>query len=536
MKFRNMILATATAASMAACATVGSPTGGEKDVVPPTLVNSNPPDQALHVKGQIITLTFDEEVQPNNLNRELLITPNAANPYRVRTNKNALSLEFENPLQENTTYTFNFREGIGDITEKNKAAGLKLAFSTGSFIDSSRVTGTVVDLLTQAPEKEAVIALYPTTDTLSIRKNRPYYQGATDDAGRFEMTNIKEGEYRVYALVDKNNNAFYDNEQEKIAYLAQPLRITHQTDTIKLQTIRIDTRKPILLARENYLDRFIANYNEGINSFSARAVGQADSIAFRTGAAGKAIELFKTEQYNGGQTILSAVDSAGNMAVDTIEIAFSGKRAQRIRGAQLKVINSKGGSGIRPGQPVTIELETPVRITGAEPARLMADSVLLRVITYPEEITLDATATELTFMMPTLDDRYENLSITLDSAAIVPLQGEPLSLPEIPVNLVQNGGTGGIAGTANSAYTSYTIQLLTEEFGLVEEIKNVETYHFTDLEPGNYHIRVLVDENNDGAWSSGNADLEQQPEKVYLYPEPIEVRANWELEKIGLEF
>src|SRR5690606_27675042 len=123
----------------------------------------------LNVSTNTITLVFDEEVQQNNLNRELLITPNLENRYRVKNNQNELQLIFEKPLQDSTTYILNFRKGIQDITEKNVAEGLKLAFSTGSFIDSSRVSGTVVNMLTAEPMKETIVALYPANDTLSIR-------------------------------------------------------------------------------------------------------------------------------------------------------------------------------------------------------------------------------------------------------------------------------------------------------------------------------------------------------------------------------
>ncbi|MDX5419179.1 MAG: Ig-like domain-containing protein [Hymenobacteraceae bacterium] len=538
MKLFNTLIALATLAGITSCASVSAPEGGPKDLTAPTLVNSNPKDQELKVSTRTITLTFDEEVQPNNLNKELLITPFTSNTYTVKTNRNVMSLEFENALEENTTYTLNFREGIVDITEKNKAQGLRLSFSTGDYIDSSRVSGTVVELLKQTPEKNATIALYPTNDTLSIRKNRPYYQTQTNDAGTFELGNIREGEYRIYALVDKNNNSFYDSEEERIAYLSGPIRITADTEPITLETVRIDTKRPILLQRENYLDRFIANYNEGIRSFSAApAESPKDTIAHRIGTAGKAVEMFKSARFQGGKAILSAVDSAGNIAIDTVQIKFDGKRAQRVKGAQLAVINGAGKGAYAVGKVVKVELETQVNIKeGSAPVRILADTILLTSLKYPADVRQDATGTELSFILPNLNGRTRNIMLELDSTAIQPVQGEPLQFTRIPLTIAQNGGTGSVRGTVSSKFTSFTVQLLNQEYRVVEEVRNQKNFQFRNIEPATYQIRVLVDENNNGTWDAGDPKLEREPEKVYFYPKPIEVRANWELEAVKLEF
>ncbi|PRY15000.1 polysaccharide lyase family 4-like protein [Pontibacter ummariensis] len=535
MKLLKAILASGVLASLASCASMNPPEGGPRDLVPPVLLSSNPQDQQLNVSTNSITLEFDEEVQQNNLNKELLITPSVENRYKILPNKNQLTLEFEKPLEENTTYTLNFREGIVDITEKNKAKNLKLAFSTGSFIDSSRVSGTVVNLMKQTPEKGAVVALYRAEDTLSIRKNRPYYLTTTDDAGNFEIENVKEGNYRVYGLVDKNNNMYYDSEEERIAYLPQPLRITPDTEPVKLQTVRIDTKKPILLRRETYSDRFIANYNEGIQSFSVKPLeSTADSTVSEIILEGKAAQLFKTPKFEGGKTVLTAVDSAGNIAIDTLQIAFQGKRAQLIKGAQLKVINGKSGK-YRPGQPVVVELQTPVKITGEAPLMLMADTTVLTQLTYPNDISLSKANTELRFNLPSVNNRVKQVTLLIDSTAVVPMEGEPLSYPKLNIGISEEKGAGSFRGIVKTEYSSYIVQLLNSNFKVVDQVRNQRNFQFKNLEPGAYTIRVLIDEDNDGEWEKADPAFERAPEKVYVFPKAIDARANWEIEEI-LEF
>ncbi|WP_276498396.1 Ig-like domain-containing domain [Pontibacter litorisediminis] len=537
MKLIRALIAASMATGMVACATQSPPQGGPRDETPPKLLNSSPKDQQLNVDTRTVVLEFDEEVQQNTLNKELLITPNINNPYKVIPNRNTLTLEFEKPLRDSTTYTFNFRNGITDITEKNKAQGLKLSFSTGSFIDSSRVSGTVVNLMKQTPEKEALVLLYQAEDTLSVRKNRPYYLTSTDAQGRFELENVKEGNYRMYALVDKNNNSYYDTEEERIAYLAKPITITPATDTVKLQTVRIDTKKPILLNRGKFTDRFVAGYNEGVQGFYARPVGAKDTIMSKALPDGKTIELFKTAAFSGGKAILAAVDSSGNSTSDTLEIAFTGKPSTRIKGAALKVMNSGQNAGYRIGQQIVVELQTPVRIAGKTPVRLMTDSVVVQELQYPEQVKLDQTNTELSFDIPSIGSNIRQLTIALDSTAIQPLEGAAIALPPLDLAIIEGKGTtGSLSGNIATDYTSYTLQLLTTDYKVVEERSAAKNFRFRNVAPGTYYLRVLIDENGNGKWDKADPEFKREPEPVYMHPTTVEVRANWELEDIDLKF
>lgn len=51
------------------------------------------------------------------------------------------------------------------------------------------------------------------------------------------------------------------------------------------------------------------------------------------------------------------------------------------------------------------------------------------------------------------------------------------------------------------------------------------------LYPGEYEIRVLYDENNNGKWDSGSYPAQLQPEITITFPEKISIKANWENER-----
>ena len=70
-----------------------------------------------------------------------------------------------------------------------------------------------------------------------------------------------------------------------------------------------------------------------------------------------------------------------------------------------------------------------------------------------------------------------------------------------------------------------------KDFTVIEEIYNPANknyFEFNFIEPGEYLFRLLVDENENGKWDTGDYLSGKQPEPIYLYPEPIKIRAMWD--------
>ncbi|HAR38299.1 MAG TPA: hypothetical protein DCS09_06885, partial [Porphyromonadaceae bacterium] len=51
------------------------------------------------------------------------------------------------------------------------------------------------------------------------------------------------------------------------------------------------------------------------------------------------------------------------------------------------------------------------------------------------------------------------------------------------------------------------------------------TVRFQDLPPGEIYARLVIDENRDGVWTTGNYEDKRQPETVYYYPGKWVIRA-----------
>ena len=75
------------------------------------------------------------------------------------------------------------------------------------------------------------------------------------------------------------------------------------------------------------------------------------------------------------------------------------------------------------------------------------------------------------------------------------------------------------------------VQLVNTKFKVVQEsyITKNESVLFEYINPGEYYIRIIYDDNKNKIWDSGNYIKKTQPETVIYYPKKLEIRANWSL-------
>ncbi|WP_165822247.1 Ig-like domain-containing domain [Hymenobacter edaphi] len=525
---------------LAGCAAISQPEGGARDTEAPKLVSSNPKNGATNVKEQNIRLEFSESVQLKDLSKNLLITPTISekNPYKLREERRAIELRFEKPLEPNTTYVFNFRGAVVDITESNPASDVVLAFSTGAALDSGRVRGSVTQLLNGQPEAEAVIALYPAADTADIFRNPPYYQTRADKGGQFELRNVREGSYRIYALVDKNNNSRYE-EPERVAYLPQPIELRPRLDTLRLVSVRPDSRRPLILSQQTGPDQFRIGFNEGLQQFTLAALGQPPAPALAETASllerGRTLNILRAPAVPAGRYLLTAIDSAGNRGVDTVNVRFEGQTpATSRRGAQYQVVGNPRDV-YRQGQ-LKLQFLAPVRVATDKPfGRLVEDSVTRRPLRLPADGTLSPDRTLLTVNLNTR--ARTGIVFVPDTTAILAIGGQPLRLRPVRLRVTDQASTGTISGTINTKYRGFELQLLDQNYQIVRTVAGgPRTFRFDNVDPGTYRLRVLIDADNDGRWRGGDPKLRVPAEPVYLLPQTQQVRANWEIENLVLTF
>lgn len=222
------------------CASVGSPGGGWYDETPPVLVKSEPGEGSTGINKRKITLRFNENVKLDNANDKLTISPPQVKSPTIMSNAKTVTIELQDTLIPNTTYTIDLGDAVQDNNEGNPLEGLTLTFSTGDHIDTMKVSGMVLNAADLEPITGAYVGIYKVSDNGSLVEGepttwqdsviaqypdsvfmlRPFERaGKTDSYGKFTISGVAPGRYRMYALMDGNTNYMYDVSTEDVAFL-----------------------------------------------------------------------------------------------------------------------------------------------------------------------------------------------------------------------------------------------------------------------------------------------------------------------------
>jgi uncharacterized protein (DUF2141 family) len=531
---------------ISSCASVGTPTGGPSDEKPPVLLSSTPKDQSLNYKGKTVTLEFDEFIELKNIKQTLLITPTMSkdNDYEYKLSKNKLILTFKKEFEPNTTYVFDFADGIADIHEKKKAENLKLAFSTGATIDSLFISGKVTDLMNNKPVIKAMVGIYDVAiDTLDINKSKPLYYTQTDSLGEFKLRNLKSAKYKIYALVEdkKKDNIYNGDVEEKIAFRSEPIDLIDRPFFVvnDLRVTAFDL-KPIKLLKPKKNRHYIEwKASKGMDSIEVRfADNQYDTSILYTKEK-DFVRFFHTTNTTTDsiETILTVKDSLGNAVTDTAKFMF--EKVEKLRPMGLNFYEfPKSGFAFEPRKDSTYQVGMTIRFNKPMKTEINVDSIFYKAFakdTTGQRLELtdfewnekktEVKLTKKIFSKESISFTFKKgvfQSIENDSSGVRPLISYTIRKPE---------EFGTISGQVRTAYTKFRIQLMDEAWKEVEqEIADVTNFKFTYVKAGKKRIRVLIDENGDGKWEKGDFKNRIPPEKVFFFKEIIEVKPNWDYE------
>jgi uncharacterized protein (DUF2141 family) len=544
------------------CANRVQPTGGPKDEDPPKLVHSVPESGQRNFKGQEIFVEFDEYVTTKSLNEQLIITPRIDGDYEYKIRKRVVHLTFSEPFDDSTTYTLNFREGIVDIHESLPAEDLLLAFSTGNMLDTLEISGTVIDLLTKKLLDKVTVGLYPIDDTLDIFSGAPYYFTKTNGQGNYTFTNVKSGEYRIYAFDDQNKNLTCESNREAYAFLDQTIKLdtVYFADTMNMQFLNIDTLE---ITRTRLSGRyFLLTANKYLTQ--ARIISSdTNVIQFKFADDHKGLKIYNTFPIQDSLKVWAIVqDSLGLSVQDTFYLKFpeSSRKADEFK---LSIKDPEGSLAkkIILGE---ITFDKPLSQFNPDSISIKKDSLAQYFVSDTFSYQIDSLENKLsyTFKIPqaildSLNKKSDKLKspkdrgslkgpgklaykLVLPKATFISIENDSSKTLSKQIKFTNNAKTGLITGKITTLYKSFFIQLLNDKFDIVKEQYNGDTFTFTEIPPGNYYIRIMIDENGNGKWDMADIRLNRPAEKVILYRDSegnsnTVIRANWEI-TIDLSF
>ncbi len=255
------------------CAKEGMPQGGPIDTIPPKLKWSVPPQFARNFHGKKIIFRFDEYFDLKNINQEFFSSPPFARQPRFVIKGKKLIVNLRDSLRDSATYTLDFGNAIVDYHEGNVLKGFKYVFSTYDRIDTLQIPGRIVDAFTLEPVAGAYIMLYRRKNDSVVYLYPPQYIARSDDSGKFVLFGLKPGSYKVFALMDLNNNFIYDGIENQIAFLDSTVspRVEVQVfhDTLPANTVLHDTINNITdtLKHDTVIVRRVVKYYPFLDLF-----------------------------------------------------------------------------------------------------------------------------------------------------------------------------------------------------------------------------------------------------------------------------
>lgn len=573
------------AAVMYSCANIGNPSGGPIDKTPPIFMRSNPTPNAVNVKDRKIEIFFDEIVTLKDPSTKIIVSPAQTEMPRMSALGRKVTVELVDSLLPNTTYTIDFSNSIQDNNEGNAIDNFAFAFSTGSVIDSMRVSGYVLDSRTLEPMQSVVVGLQSNLADSAFHKEKLQRVALTNDRGQFTIRNVSPGSYHIFALKDLDRDYKFGNPTEDIAFLdsiiVPSIGTREATDTVyndlnEIDTIMRATRpayfpNDILLSmfNEDRKSQYLAN-NLRVDStrISLTFAAASDtlpslSIVGRNDVPDQWYTLERSQTNDtltywirpphlvSADTLMVATtylrtDTASNLSwgTDTLKFTFQRQKAKKKKkNEETDSLEQIRFMELHPLANGTQEVYAPLLLqTGTPIERYSREAFHLQrklqndTIFYPAEIKSialrDSTLNRRDLVLKVDWEPGAAYTLAVDSLAMTDIYGLQTKPLKVDFNVRKMEEYGNIVFNITAVRDSAIVELLdgTEKIVLRAPVKNHRA-ELLNLLPGKYYARLFIDRNGNGKYDTGNYDMHLQPEETVYYPGAINLKKNWDVEQ-----
>ena len=461
MKYRYFLYAIAAAGIVffiavagSGCAQIGSPTGGPRDTIPPVLVSAYPKIMATNFKGNKITLQFNEYIDVQDVQTNVLVSPFPKTNPMVDFKLKTVTVKLKDTLLPNTTYAINFGNAIRDNNEGNPFKNFTYVFSTGNTIDSLQLKGKVIIAETGKKDSTIIAMLYRNVDDSAVQKRKPDYIAKLDSSGNYTFSNLAAGRYKLYALKDGDGGKTYNSKTELFAFTNADVAISDTTPPVTLYAYaeEKDTRKTpsLSLVKPTAADKRLRYTTTLSNS-------EQDLLTDLSLTVNKPLKIFEPQNIILTDTNFNKIDAT--ILLDSTHKIIHVKSKWKEENQYRLIVNKDA----------------------------IADSTGLQLLK----------ADTIKFKTKKEAD-YGNLVLRFTNLA----------------NVVHP-----------------VLQFIKGE----EIVKSVPitTAIWSDklFVPGEYELRILFDENNNGVWDAGNYTKKVQPEKAITLDKNLSIKANWDNER-----
>lgn len=563
------------------CASMGRPEGGPIDQTPPKFLSSTPAVGALNNTNTKIILRFDEIIKLEKAAEKVVISPPQIQQPEIKASGRKIEVNLLDTLKKNTTYTVDFADAIVDNNENNPLGQFTFTFSTGAQIDTMAVSGVVLDASNLEPIKGILVGLHSNLNDTAFTK-LPFERVArTDSRGHFSIRGVAPGKYRIYALMDADQNFAYTQKSEVLAF-NDSLIIPRLEERTRMDTAWVDSVSYDTITEKKYTyflpdDIVLRAFKEPMNSqylikserltpqkFTLYFAAPSENLPVLKGLNFDEKNAFLIEKNLKNDTIHYWVKDSTIFKKDTLSMSLSylytdtlNQLVPRVDTLNLvskqkialkELVNAKTKKKKGEEKLITQFLSVNVHAPSS------MDVYDIISLSFEEPIaSYDTTAIHL---RQKVDSTWKDVHFKFESDSLnlkrynIYYDWEPKTEYEFSVDSTAFHGLYGlftdkikqsfkVRGEEEYAQISYEVtgadslafvELLDNQDKVLRRrtlIKGRADFYF--LNPGKYTARLINDRNGNGIWDSGNYEQGLQPEEVYYYPNILEPKANFEL-------
>ena len=359
-------------------------------------------------------------------------------------------------------------------------------------------------------------------------KNTAYYITKTEKSGVFSFTNIADGQYYAYAVLDENNNNKLDFN-ERVAFASKPFFSNTRDNFLLLSKEPIQPDLRIGRVDEPSQGLFTIVFNKTISS---------KNIHIKTSQVLLDISKDRSVPWHFGKTqdtLYAYINTKEN--VDSIQLTLNIDSTifeETIRLKTKKVT-----------QP---HIFCPERVKPTEPL-ILSTNYLIRK-TNQEKIVITDLTDSTTFLFDSTLIGKKDVSLFSfwkenHTYKVVCLEGfntysnqKNSQLDTFTFTVANSEKTGEIEIVCSldstlSYHTAYFLVLLKDnkEYGRKVFTKDTQ-FTFSYLEPGEYFAHIFQDKNQNGFWDDQNYFKNSTPEPIWRLSDPIDVRTKWKTKGI----
>jgi len=562
----------------------GGPQGGPKDIAPPIPMKSVPENGAINYNNSFVDISFDEIVLLEKSYEKVVVSPPQLKSPIVKAYGRKIAVELADSLRPNTTYTIDFADAIVDNNEKNPLLDYYFTFSTGNHMDSLMIGGTLIDARTLNPVSGVLVGIHSDLNDSAFFKVPFERISKTNDKGQFWIKGVRTGAYKIFALGDVNNNYSLDESSEPLAFLDSIIIpnviFKEHVDTVWKDSATIDTlirrqhpnftannillryfqpdfmRQYLVKAERlepyklsfyfnapidtlpslvpfnfkldgNYLLQQSAHRDTLTYWFTDSLISQMDTLSYE-------LTYLKTDSTNQLSLQVDTLNTVARRKVNSLDkndarSSRSKDKKEEKKKIEFIPIKTNSSANYDLYNPFVITFETPTKfdISKSILTEVKIDSLWQKIDTKFDQVDSLGLRYAITYSW----QPEKSYRVKIDSAAFVGFYGTHSNTYETTFKVKSLESYATLFISMDKLSGGEILELLDKNEAVVRTLPATKEMVFEYLNPGDYYLRLFVDENGNKKWDTGNYSDKKQPEAVYYFPLKFTLRAFWEVEE-----